>query len=89
MYEKTPTVMSFNEQLLLQQELSDYGNTVNAVGLLQVTDCETGAILEERDGIPWFLIEYVTEDKFFVDTRDNFFNRNDERYSYQWIAYRQ
>ena len=50
------SLTSFNEERLLQQELDDYEETVNAVGLLQVQDRETGELVYERDGNPWFLI---------------------------------
>ena len=79
---------SFNEELLIRQELEDYEETVNAVGLLQVKERETDELVYERDGNPWFLIEHVDSTKFCMDTSENYFLRDDDRYTYKWVAYR-
>ncbi len=79
---------SFNMELLLDEEYKYYGEKINAVGLLEVTDNTTGNILTEQDGTPWFLIEHATKVKYFLDDGDDYFDINDDRYSYKWIAKR-
>jgi hypothetical protein len=85
---KTSPNASFELKWLEEVELYYYDFTINAVGLLEVMDLETGEYLYETDGTPWFLIEHRSPTKYYLDTSDKYFLIEDGRYCYRWLAYR-
>ena len=79
---------SFNEDMIIQQEIADYDGTINAIGLLKVKDNKTGETLYENDGNPWFLIEHMDQTRIYKDSLERYFEKDDDAYSYEWIAFR-
>ena len=80
---------SFNEDLLFEEEVAVYGETVQAVGLLSVRDKETNTpLMNDDDNSPWFLIEHMTDKKLFMDTTEKYFRADDPEYIYEWVAFR-
>ena len=85
---------SFNEEFLKHEEYRCYGLSINAKGLLVVRKrdyvpySDEDEYLSEDFGYTWFLIEHISKEKFFLDTTEKYFLRNDPRYTYTWIAFR-
>ena len=79
---------SFGLELLDEVELHYYDFPINSVGVLEVMDLETGECLHETDGTPWFLIEHQSPTKYYLDTTEKYFLKEDGRYRYRWLAYR-
>ena len=82
------SIPSFQLEWLDYVEHYYYDTKVNAVGLLEVIDNATGQCILETDGTPWFLIENQSPTKYFLDTQDNYFLKEDKRYRYRWLAFR-
>ena len=78
---------SFNVDKLLAQEIADYDDTINAYGLLEVKDKVTGEIIQD-DNNPWFMIENVSDDRLYLDSTEEYFERDTEVFTYRWIAFR-
>ena len=80
---------TFNYGLLKEVQNFYYDDMIidiKAYGLLQVRNRNTGNILLDGNE-PWFLIEHISKEKFYLDTHTNWFNRNDQNFMYRWVAF--